>query len=299
MAKGDDSGIGGGAKPQYSYTTPDPNNPTANGFKGTVDGKDISGSWKPPSVDSTGAEQIESVMDAQGFRDMPKLISDQKEFNKAARAAWGGNGMVMVRGIGAPDDATLQAYSDTLTHGEWYVSCGGGAVHGYGQYAAYRYGSFRTLKSMRDEAEMYARGNGRSTKLFVMTLDPSAKIGEERTLRTNMESENQSAISGSKRAQSIINNLKGNSNLSRGEQAALRHIQNGELKAFNYGSNAGAYYDDHDRIIKSVTKALNSDGKRSYSDTGVYAAAKGYDFYYDRSTGYSVTLNRSKLIIKV
>ena len=268
---------------------------TSNGFSGTVDGKDISGSWIPPTSTARGAD-IESVMDAQGFRGMPKLISDQAEFDKAAQAAWGGNGMVMVRGIGASDQFTLDAYSDSLTNGEWYVTCGGGAAHGYGQYAAYRYGSTKPRRSDVNEAMGYGSYYGDHTKVFTMTLDPSAKIGEESKLRDSMRDHNRNAVKNSSAVGNEINRILNKSLVTYGERQAIRDAQWGDLKPRSaYATNAKSY----NRTMKRLQAALRSEGKTAFTDVGVFAAARGYDFYYDRNTGYSVTLNRTKLIIKV
>lgn len=280
-----------------------PQNPAPNGHTGTVDGSDISGSWVPPSSTRRGAD-IESVMDAQGFRGKPRIITDQAEFDKAAQAAWGGNGLVLVRGIGAPDQQTLQAYSDSLTQGDWYVRCDGGAVHGFGQYAVYRYG--QTQPSSRDlsEAQLYARSNGRATKVFSMTLDPSAKIGEEKQLRSDMYTHNaqaRQAIPAARQRQQqaiapVLQQLNGG---TRAEKAAAKAWANSKQDAKPRKNTTAKYQTEFNAAMAKLRKARDSVPVPTvYRDVGVYAAAKGYDFYYDKGTGYSVTLNRTKLIIK-
>lgn len=270
-------------------------NTSPNGFAGTKDGADISDTWHPSSNQSYRGQEIEEVMDAQGFRGKPKIITDQAEFDKAAQAAWGGKGMVMVRGIGAPDQTTLDAYSDTLTHGEWYVRCDGGAAHGYGQYAAYRYGSSKPTSKDLSEANDYAQWNGKKTRVFTMTLDPSAKIGEERQLRADMRAHNA-------QAQKTRNSMA--------DQAAKQmpnkrsYGAKAALSDFKAGSNSGPKWNTSSQYKADYAAAMThlktatASAPHVYNDVGVFAASKGYDFYYDRGTGYSVTLNRTKLIIK-
>lgn len=225
------------AKPKATPKADGAGGAGGNGYAGTVDGKDISGKW---DQNSYGASAIEDVMDAQGFRGKPKVITDDAEFEAAVSAAWGGNGLRLYRGYNAPDKETLDAYSDDLRNGEWYVACGGGAMYGMGQYAGYSYGGKKGSRSeihARNTARIYANG-GQSrpfSKVEEMTLAPDAKVIEYSKLSSQMSAENR------KRSKS---------------------------------------------------------GKPLYSDEGVFAAAKGYDFYYDRRSGYSVTLNRTKLIIK-
>ena len=234
------------------------------------------------------------VMDAQGFRGRPKVVTDQAEFDKAVGEAWGGKGLEVVRGIGAPDKTTLKAYRDSLTDGDWYVSCSGGAVHGFGQYGAYRYGG--KVKSQDvSEARMYARGNGgKETHVYHYTLDKSAKIGEESKLRSDMHAHNTQALKSSGAIDAISKSLSGRKRVTVGEQAALRDIKSGRIgKRSTYYQGAASY----NKIMDKATSILKKSGQTVFSDTGVYAAAKGYDFYYDRSSGYSVALNRTKLIV--
>lgn len=281
---------GGGAAP-----TGTPQNPAPNGFTGTVNGKDISDTWRKEVRNEHRAVSIQRVMDEQGFRGKPRIITDQAEFDKAAAAAWGGKGMVMVRGIGAPDQTTLDAYSDTLTEGTWYVSCSGGAAHGMGQYAVYRYGETKPKQSDVAEAKLYARHHGSYTKIFTMTLDPSAKIGEESKLESAMQAHNISTLNNSSAVQAAISKASKGSRTAKGVQDAIYDaLHDGKLNRKYYGRSQKTY----NKMMDQISDALWSEGKSLYTNLGIFAAAKGYDFYYDRSSGYSVTLNRTKLIIK-
>lgn len=200
-----------------------------NGFSGSVSGGDITESWTPPTSGEWGAE-IESVMDAQGFRSKPKVV-DAREFAVAASEAANGQGLILQRGYGATSAEILDAYKESLYDGEWYVSCGGGAAYGHGMYAAYAFGQSTPTVSTTETARGYASMYGNHTRVETMTLAPNAKIISY------------------ERIGSMMNN-----------------------------DRAGA-------------------SKAGYNE-GVYAAMKGYDFMYtENGTGYSVVLNRSKLII--
>ena len=72
------------------------------------------------------------------------------------------------------------------------MKCRGGSVHGYGMYAASVAANGRNASSgIRDAestAKAYAGGN-RAQKIYTMTLDKSAKIGNESTLRRQMQND--------------------------------------------------------------------------------------------------------------
>lgn len=287
-----------------------PQHPASNGFIGAVDGKDISNSWAPPDG-STEAQKIESVMDAQGFRGMPRVVTDQAEFDKAAREAWGGNGLTLYRGYDAPDQQTLKAYSDSLRSGEWYVQCGGGAVHGYGMYAGYAYGGKgnasadqKALKIATNYAGRKSWGpNQRPQKVEKMTLHPSARIAEEGQLKSEMHDHNtraaqQLADVRAKRKQAtspIVQQLSGG---TRAEKAAAKAWQAGKESASPRRGTTAKYQKEFNSAMGRLRKARDTiPAPTRYTDLGVFAASKGYDFYYNRGLGYSVVLNRTKLIV--
>jgi len=287
-----------------------------NGFTGTVDGTDLtnSGTLSDKAYQSS-PDAIMYVMDAQGFRGKPKIITDQAEFDKAVAAAWDGNGLELTRGIGAPDQQTLDAYKKTLTDGEWYVSCGGGAVHGYGQYATYTYGG-KASETMLRSAQRYADRHARwydyetqttregSTHVFRMTLDPSARIISEGELERKMYAHNNSitaySISNAKRTkasypQTLLDQL---SKGTRAEKAAAKAWADGQFGAQPRRGVSDAYKSQYGEAMKKLQQATKHiKVPQRFTDLGVFGAAAGYDFYYDSITGYSVTLNRSKLIV--
>ena len=129
-----------------------------------------------------------------------------------------------------------------------------------------------------------------------MTLDPSAKIGEESKLRSSMDTHNKNTVKNSAAANKVINGILNKKSVTSGERRAIAQAQAGNLKTI---SSWMTYAPSYNRTIKRIQSALKKEGSTTFNDVGVFAAAKGYDFYYDRNTGYSVTLNRTKLIIKV
>jgi hypothetical protein len=151
-----------------------------------VDGQDLTGKFKFNSKSTDYA--IEQVIKAQGFDGKPTLTKDQAEFAKACQAS----NFIAKRGIGATDQRTLNAYDQALKTGDFYVKCSGGSYHGYGMYAASVSANGKNAKSgIRDAertASSYANGR-RAQRVYTMTLDKSAKIGNESTLANQMRSD--------------------------------------------------------------------------------------------------------------
>lgn len=154
--------------------------------KNAVDGQDLAGKFR--FDDNSSDYSIEQVIKAQGFDGKPTITSDPAEFAGACQAS----NFIAKRGIGATNQATLNAYDQNLKSGEFYVKCSGGSVHGYGMYAASVSANGTNAKSglrhAEGTAQSYAYGN-RSTKIYTMTLDKSAKIGNESTLKRQMRSD--------------------------------------------------------------------------------------------------------------
>ena len=148
-----------------------------------VNGQDLSGKFqfKRNSTDYA----IEQVIKAQGFDGKPTLTSDKAAFAQACQAS----NFIAKRGVGASDQRTLDAYDQSLKTGDFYVKCSGGSVHGYGMYAASVPANGKQAASgIRDAegtAQAYCRGN-RSQKIYTMTLDKSAKVGTESSLKRQM-----------------------------------------------------------------------------------------------------------------
>ena len=151
-----------------------------------VNGKDLAGKFR---FDNNSTDySIEQVIKAQGFDGKPTVTNNLADFTNACQAS----NFIAKRGIGASDQRTLDAYDRNLKTGEFYVKCSGGSVHGYGMYAASIQAKGRNAKSGLSDAEYtaksYAAGN-RSQKIYTLTLDKSAKIGNESSIRKQMQSD--------------------------------------------------------------------------------------------------------------
>ena len=169
--------------PQKSNTATDKQ--VANGqAKNAVHGKDLSGKFK---FDNNSTDySIEQVIKAQGFDGKPTVTTDAKAFASACKAS----NFTAMRGVGASDAATLKNYDSEFKNGEFYVKCSGGSVHGYGMYAAsFETNSPRSSSLSNDAmstAKSYASYGNRAKKIYSMTLDKSARIGNERDISNQM-----------------------------------------------------------------------------------------------------------------
>lgn len=150
-----------------------------------VNGQDLTGKFQ---FKGTSQYSIEQVIQAQGFDGKPTLTSDKAAFASACKAS----NFIAKRGVGASDQRTLDAYDQALKTGEFYVKCRGGSVHGYGMYAASVAANGKSAASGVSDAEytakLYAAGN-RSQKIYTMTLDKSAKIGNESQIKRQMQND--------------------------------------------------------------------------------------------------------------
>lgn len=151
-----------------------------------VNGKDLSGKFS--FNDNSTDYSIEQVIKAQGFDGKPTLTTDMAAFSKACQAS----NFIAKRGVGASDQKTLNAYDQSLKNGEFYVKCTGGSVHGYGMYAASVPANGKNAKSgirhAESTANSYASGR-RAQRVYTMTLDKSAKVGNESTLVKQMRTD--------------------------------------------------------------------------------------------------------------
>ena len=134
-----------------------------------VEGKDLLETMDPKEV---GKMTIEEVLKEQGFDGKPKVVSSIDEFDKAVAE----NNNIEVRGIGADDDATADAYVDQLKNGEFFVKCEGGNAMGRGMYCAASYNGTNDYDDAAGTAESF--GINVATRLINMTLDKSAKTIE-------------------------------------------------------------------------------------------------------------------------
>lgn len=96
-----------------------------NGGRKVHEGKDVLSSY-------SGEKDIKSVIKAQGFDGLPKVVK-KKDFDEAVKAS----GFIAQRTYTASSQEVLEQYRKMLYNGEWYVDCTvGGAQYGQGMYCA-------------------------------------------------------------------------------------------------------------------------------------------------------------------
>lgn len=181
-------------KPQDQQKPAQPKQPAPPAKTGVADGKaanavngqDLAGKFR---FDNSSRDySIEQVIKAQGFDGKPTITKDLAAFTSACQAS----NFIAKRGVGASDQRTLNAYDQNLKSGDFYVKCSGGSVHGYGMYAASLKANGANAKAgiqhAQSTAQSYA-GYSRASKVYTMTLDKSAKIGNESALKRQMYSD--------------------------------------------------------------------------------------------------------------
>lgn len=165
---------------------PQPSGVAAGKAQNAVDGQDLAGKFQ---FKGTSQYTIEQVIQAQGFDGLPTVTKNAADFAKACQAS----NFIAKRGVGASDQRTLNAYDQALKTGEFYVKCRGGSYHGYGMYAASVAANGKKAASGVSDAESTAKGyalnGGSRSKIYTMTLDKSAKIGNEYAISRQMQSD--------------------------------------------------------------------------------------------------------------
>lgn len=247
-----------------------------------VEGKDILGTWqrRPDQFDF----DIDDVIDAQGFDGLPRVV-DADEFNQAVRDANNGEGLVMQRVYSAPDQATLDAYRESLYDGKWYVDCShGNDTYGKGMYTASSKSSSVT-QQMADEIAPYRR---EFSYTETMTLDRSAKvIGYNEVITAKND------------ASVLERAIIGSDDISDTERAIVRREvlreYSDEDRALARAAEKEWDFDDYMAVIKKYSQK-----ERDFRELGTseVAVLMGYDAVEVPGLNYTVVLNRTKLIIR-
>lgn len=247
-----------------------------------VEGQDILGTWerRPDQFDF----EIEDVLDAQGFDGLPRVV-DADEFDRAVRQANGGDGLVMQRVYSAPDQATLDAYRESLYSGKWYVDCShGNDTYGKGMYTASSK-STSVTQQMADEITPYRR---EFSYTETMTLDPSARV-----IGYN------EVVSAKNDASVLERAIVGGDDISDTERAIVRREvlreYSDEDRALAKAAEREWDFDDYMDVIKKYSQR-----EREFRELGTseVAALLGYDAVEVPGLNYTVVLNRTKLIIR-
>lgn len=273
---------------------------------GVVDGKDILSTWK--RRESEFDFEIEDIINAQGFDGRPTVLGAD-EFDKAVKAANGGNGFIAQRTYSAPDQETLDEYRKMLYEGKWYVDCStGGSQYGQGMYCAADY-TGKLSDGIKEEMQHYISLNesrgAEHAYVETMTLDPSAKIIRYADIDAEFARAEADSFLG------VVK--KANPRLTDREAAAVVRECGGTRSGSTFklaksweredpdGYDAfieaqGKAWDKYKDAIEEVRLATAS------LDDGSKAAAMGYDAInaegHGASGSYTVILNRTKLIIR-
>lgn len=247
-----------------------------------VDGRDILGTWerRPDQFDF----EIEDVIDAQGFNGLPRVVGAD-EFDRAVRQANGGGGLVMQRVYSAPDQATLDAYRESLYSGKWYVDCShGNDTYGKGMYTASSK-STSVTQQMTDEIAPYRR---EFSYTETMTLDPSARVTGYNEI-----------VSAKNDASVLERAIVGGDDISDTERAIVRREvlreYSDEDMALARVAEREWDFDDYMAVIKKYSQR-----EREFRELGTseVAVLLGYDAVEVPGLNYTVVLNRTKLIIR-
>lgn len=173
---------------QPANTSQDDGSVSSGTAKNAVNGKDLATTGFRFNDKSTDYS-IEQVIKAQGFDGKPTITSDIVAFDAACKAS----NFVAKRGVGASDQATLDAYNTAMKTGDFYVKCSGGSAHGYGMYCASLDTNIppKTYKSKMQSAISTAQSYAANkvSTVYTFTLDKSAKVSTESALKRQMKND--------------------------------------------------------------------------------------------------------------
>lgn len=233
-----------------------------------VEGHAVADKWKRRKEQFPN--QIDDVIDYQGFNGLPQVIDNEDDFwKKVADDHFIGN-----RVYTAKTQEELEKYADDLRYGKWYVDCHvGGAQYGKGMYCAADYTKGNLRNELSQEMKYYAEWGKRNGKPFskieVITLDKTAKIF-------------------------VIPNKEHVSKLDLIYEVAKQYV-----KKYPAWFNLNENYTEN-QYNKTVEAYANKIARNRY-DLGSMIALLGYDAInaagHGATKSYTVVLNRTKLII--
>lgn len=274
-----------------------------------VQGKDILASYDGP-------KDIKSVIHAQGFDGLPRVVS-QEEFDKAVKAS----NFIAQRTYSASSQEILDEYQNQLYNGDWYIECSeGGAINGQGMYSASDYTG--TLSDgIKAEMESYKKvGESRFSAsehpvsaVETFTLDPDARTIDHKDIAELKAKEKEDLTN--KYMTGAIRDSLSSVGLGDNEDAMTwMRAEAGMDVGWSAVSAAMGRLSDEDRAkintVFAQTKQAAWDARDKAStehfhkffglDDGAYAALLGYDAIkapgHEPGTTYTTVLNRSKCI---
>lgn len=243
-------------------------NKDSNVIHKIVDREAVADKWKRRKI--LFENQIDDVVNYQGFDGLPRIVYSKDEFLKLVND----DHFIGKRVYTAKTLKQLDEHIYDLRYGKWYVDCHvGGAQYGKGMYCAADYTKGNLRNELNREMKHYAEWGKRNGKPFskieVITLDKTAKIF-------------------------TIPNKEHVSKLDLIYEVAKQYV-----KKYPAWFNLNENYTEN-QYNKTVEAYANKIAKKRY-DLGSMIALLGYDAInaagHGASKSYTIILNRTKLII--
>lgn len=273
---------------------------------------------------------IEQAMAEQGFDGLPQVV-DAKTFDEIVKKS----NFIAQRGVRAPDQQTLDDFTQQLYKGKWYVDCSnGGAQYGQGMYCAADY-TGKLTQGIKNEAKSYAGvGWSNAYRIETLTLLPDSKVVKHLDLIDTLQDRMKQDKSVYEAVQDRIIDKMNLGTLTVDEEKYLKHqiefSLTGDVKhndkvdksitknISNLGGNYSAIKSNVDYATRKYRDALNvrgKNGKNYYDNVAVSSACEslgyndgelatllGYDAInaedHGQSGSYTVILNRTKVVFK-
>ena len=223
------------------------------------------------------ADLMEQVVKHQGYDGLPHLVDNVDDFKALVQQ----DTFFAMRVVGSDSEKALDEYRQALYHGDFYVRCGNGHVHGYGMYAGIDLtkGTMKGLQKVKGIVDSYS--DAKHNAVEFITLKPGAKvIRETDIISTYIQS---APAEFTTELNSIVTEK------SKPSMVEITESTHPNVYAYlkKSGSNQGLFY--------NIDKSQQANGKITayVKDVGVLASELGYDaIITEHNVG--VVLNRSQ-----
>ena len=223
------------------------------------------------------ADLMEQVVKHQGYDGLPYLVDKVDDFKALVQQ----DTFFAMRVVGSDSEKALDEYRQALYHGDFYVRCGNGHVHGYGMYAGIDLtkGTMKGLQQVKGIIDSYS--DAKHNAVEFITLKPGAKvIRETDVISTYIQS---APAEFTTELNSIVTDK------SKPSMVEITESTHPNVYAYlkKSGSNQGLFY--------NIDKSQQDNGKITayVKDVGVLASELGYDaIITEHNVG--VVLNRSQ-----
>lgn len=275
-----------------------------SGSRKVVNGSNITRSYK-------GKMDITSVLKAQGFDGLPKIVDDE-EFDKAVKESK----FVAQRSVTASSQEVLDAYQDALYNGEFYATCeAGGSTYGQGLYCVSDYNG-ELSQGIKEEMAHY-RGMNRERQRTKIVNEHMSKLGPKefgfngsqedfdlciryfKNFMTGMTPEERQRM---KQIRETKEFEKLRDDYNREYDKARMSYKAPEITETMTIDPSAEIITYNDLIDLQHDYAVAIDTKFERIDPGAFAAMMGYDAIKAEGRGssgsYTVILNRTKLILQ-